>query len=515
MGFTVTFIGAGSIGFTRKLVADLLSVAEFADLTIKLHDIDADNLDRIAQLLARDIDANHSRARVHRTTDRREALRDARYVINVARIGGLEAFRHDVEIPLRYGVDQCVGDTLCAGGIFYAQRGIANILDLCRDIRECAEPGARLLNYANPMAMLTWAANTWGGVDCIGLCHGVQGGHAQLTRVIELLWNRDRGHAAGDPDYRTITTDEVDIVCAGINHQTWYVRVEHEGVDWRPRLLEGFRLHPDFRDTEKVRIDMLERFGAYSTESNGHLSEYLPWYRKRPEEIADWISLDAWILGESAGYLRHCSERRNWFEEDFPRWLQEPPHRFTLDRRSEEHGGFIIEALETGRIYRGHFNRTNRGTIDNLPADCVIEAPGYVDRTGLHMTQVGALPLGCAAVCQRAVDVQRLAVQAAIDADIDLLRQAMLLDPLVGAVCNPPEVVQMVDDMLIALGAWMPQWQGEVERARERQDRARTDGTRLPTRDDYRGAARREQRTVAELQAEGRIASDAESVGTR
>ena len=202
--------------------------------------------------------------------------------------------------------------------------------------------------------------------------------------------------------------------------------------------------HPEISKREKVRIDMLRRFGYFSTESNGHLSEYVSWYRKRPEEINDWICLDEWILGETGGYLRKCTEGRNWFKADFPNWLKEDPRRFEPDARSEEHGSYILEGLETGRLYRGHFNRVNNGLISNLPDDAIIEGPGYVDASGLQMVNVGDLPLGCAAVCQQSINVQRLAVEAAVHGDDEFTAQAVLLDPLVGATCNPPEV--LVDD---------------------------------------------------------------------
>ncbi|HUJ74639.1 MAG TPA: alpha-glucosidase/alpha-galactosidase, partial [bacterium] len=200
MGLKIAFIGAGSIEFTRKLIADLLTVPAFEDAEIRLMDIDRGNLERVSGLVERDLAVNgKKRVTLKNTLDQREAVKDARYVLSVARIGGLPAFHLDVEIPLRYGVDQCVGDTICAGGIMYGQRTIPFILDLCKDIREAAAADAMLLNYVNPMAMNTWAANAEGGVRTVGLCHGVQHGHTQIA------------HALGLPK------KEVDIVCAGIN----------------------------------------------------------------------------------------------------------------------------------------------------------------------------------------------------------------------------------------------------------------------------------------------------------
>lgn len=202
-GLKIAIIGAGSVGFTRTLVRDILCVPELRDAEFALTDINPHNLAMVREILERMVAANNLPTRITATENRREALAGARYVVNVTRIGGLEAFAEDIRIPLRYGVDQCVGDTLCAGGIMYGQRSIAAILDFCRNIREVAEPDARLINYANPMAMNTWAAIDHGGVDTIGLCHGIQHGAKQMAEVL----------GAEKPD-------DLDYVCTGINHQT-------------------------------------------------------------------------------------------------------------------------------------------------------------------------------------------------------------------------------------------------------------------------------------------------------
>jgi alpha-galactosidase len=477
MSFKVAFIGAGSIGFTRGILRDLLAVPEFHDVQVAFTDINSHNLEMVTELCQRDIHENGLSIEIQSTTDRRAALQDANYVLCTIRVGGLKAFATDVDIPLQYGVDQCVGDTLCAGGIMYGQRGIAEMLKICRDIREVSASDALLLNYANPMAMMTWACNKYGGVRTIGLCHGVQHGHQQIAEVFGLK------------------QEEVNIICAGINHQTWYVQIRHNGEDLTGRLLEAFEQHPDFARTEKVRIDMLRRFGYYSTESNGHLSEYVPWYRKRADEIHEWIDMGNWINGETGGYLRVCTEGRNWFETDFPNWLKDPALVYTEENRSQEHGSYIIEGLETGRVYRGHFNVVNNGVISNLPDDAIIEAPGYVDRNGISMPHVGDLPLGPAAVCNVSISVQRLAVEAAVHGDDKLLRQAFMMDPLVGAVCNPKEIWQMVDEMLVAQAAWLPQYEDAVTEAKKRL----AAGNLIPTR-DYEGAARLKVKTVEEMQ---------------
>ena len=473
--FKITFIGAGSIGFTRTLLTDIMTVPALRGIEIVFTDINQRNLDMVTKLCQRDLDENGVKIKIHSTTDRREALEGAKYIINCVRIGGLEAFQTDVDIPLKYGVDQCVGDTLCAGGIMYGQRGIAAILDFCKDIREVAEPGALMLNYANPNAMMTWAANKYGGVNTIGLCHGVQGSHWQIAKAL--------GYEQKD----------VDIICAGINHQTWYISVKHKGEDLTGKILAAYEKDPELSKNEKVRIDMLRRFGYYSTESNGHLSEYVSWYRKRPEEIMNWIDLSTWGYGETGGYLRICNEERNWFVDEFPAWMKGPAKKYDSEIRSHEHGSYIIEGLETGKIFRGHFNVMNNGCITNLPSECVVEVPGYVDANGVSIPKVGDLPPGCAAVCSQSIWVQKLAVEAAVKGDIMLLRQAMMMDPLTGAVCTPPEIDQMTDEMLVACEDLLPQYKDAIVHAKKR-----LSGPLLPTK-QTQGAARLPIKTVEEM----------------
>ena len=410
MSFKVAFIGAGSIGFTRGLLADILTVPEFHDIEVAFTDINPDNLRMVTQLCQRDIDENGLSIKIHATLDRREAFKDAKYVINCVRIGMLEAFATDVEIPA---------------------------------------PGCILLSYSNPNAMVTWACNKYGGVETYGLCHGVQHGHEQIAKAL----GRER--------------KDVDIICAGLNHQTWYISVKTDGKERTGELYELMK-QAEFAKDENVRLDVMKNFGFYSTESNGHLSEYLMWYRKRPEDMEKWINYSSWIQGETAGYLRVCKEGRNWFETDFPNWLKEPAKKYIPEKRSLEHGSYIIEGLETGRAYRGHFNVMNNGAITNLPDECVVEVPCYVDYNGVSIPKVGDLPLGCAAICSQSVWVQKLAVEAAVRGDINLLRQAAMMDPLTGAVCTPDEIIQMVDEMLVAGAEWLPQYAKEIERAKKR-----------------------------------------------
>ena len=305
--------------------------------------------------------------------------------------------------------------------------------------------------------------------------------------------------------------EEIDIVCSGINHQTWYLDIRHNGRKIeQEKLLAALEGHNVFAQQEKVRIDVLKRFGYYSTESNGHLSEYLPWYRKRPDEIANWISTDEWIHGETGGYLRYTTENRNWFEEDFPKFLEDAGTQLK-GPRTDEHASWILEALETGRVYRGHFNVKNGGIITNLPDDCIIESPGFVDRFGINMVEGIELPAACAATCIASINVQRMSVQAAMTGDVNLLKQAVLHDPLVGAICTPDEVWQMVDEMLVAQAEWLPQYADAIPAAIERMKTSK-----VKTR-DWAGAARLEVRNVEELRAnsKAKVVAEGHGLGTK
>ena len=421
MSFKLAIIGAGSLVFARTLFTDIMSVPEFRDIEIAFTDINADNLEKVTYLCQRDLEANGIHTKIQSTLNRREAFKDARYIVNCVRVGCLEGFEKDVEIPLKYG-----------------------------------------------------------GVPTIGLCHGEIHGEHQIAEALH------------------IPHEELDFICAGINHQTWYISVKHHGVEMLDRIRDEFDKVEQFNRQEKVRIDILKRFGYYSTESNGHLSEYVAWYRKRPEEIERWIDTSDWIHGETGGYLRVTREERDWFETDYPKIAQEPPKKYDGSCRSKEHGSYILEALETGRRYRGHFNVMNEGCITNLPFECVVEVPCYVDGNGISVPKVGDLPLGCAAVCSQSIWVQKLSVEAAVHGDVQLLKQAAMMDPLTGAVCNPPEIWQMIDEMLIAEEEWLPQYTEAIAAAKENFAK----GNLIPTKEDYRGAVRIRQKTVAEIEKE-------------
>lgn len=441
----IALIGAGSVAFTRLLLMDILAVPELQDAEIRLMDISDTNLQTAVSLSEHVIGKHALPVTLVATTDRREALRDADFVIVTIRVGGWEAYRHDIEIPLKYGVGQCVGDTLGPGGVFYALRTIPVLLDIAADMRELC-PNALMMNYTNPMAMNTWALQRAGGIRAIGLCHGVQHTSHLLARALG------------------VPAKELDYIAAGINHQTWFVKVEHKSVDMTGRLLEAFESKPELMKIEPVRVDVLRRFGYFSTESNGHLSEYLPWYRKNAEELEQkWVYDGKFSGGATAGYLNFLPERQVAYEETLAKWLNGTEPFITLGQRSVEHASYIIEALVTGRTYRAHLNVPNDGLIPNLPQGSIVELPCYVDRTGIHPVHVGPLPLACAATCRASISVQEMAVEAALTGNRELVKQAVLHDPLTAAVCGTEEVWAMCDEMFEALEPWMPQF-GEERR---------------------------------------------------
>jgi len=337
-------------------------------------------------------------------------------------------------------VDQCVGDTLGPGGIFYALRTIPVIVGIAKDMEEVC-PNALFLNYSNPMAMNSWAVRKSSSVRFVGLCHGVQGGARQIATALG------------------VPLEELEYVCAGINHQTWFTKVAHRGVDLTDKVPDAFKKNEQLMKNEPLRIDVMERFGYYATESNGHLSEYLPWYRKGTQEQKErWYDREVWYGGETGGYLRICREARNGYRDHYEKRMSGEEEMFKIGERSHEHGSYILEALETGRRYWGCFNVGNTGLITNLPYGCTVELPCIVDSNGIQPTFVGDLPPQCAATCSASVNVQGMAVEAALTGNRQLVRLAVLHDPLTAAVCTPDGVWAMCDEMFDSLKPWLPQF---------------------------------------------------------
>lgn len=435
----VTLIGAGSVVFARILCGDLLLTPALRDCTISLMDIDPARLERARQIVARLIEQLNVPARVEATLDRREAVRGADFVITTFQQGGLEAYALDIEIPKHYGVEQCVGDTLGPGGVFRSLRSIPVLVGLGQELDEVA-PDALLLNYTNPMAANCWGYDVITGRPHVGLCHSVQG-------TSELL--------AGWLD---VPINEITYKVAGINHQAWFLEFKRGQEDLRPRLPAAVR-DPQRRGAEPVRIDLFEHFGYFVTESSGHGSEYVPYFRKtaamvEKELVPRFTTPDTYWYGwgRTGGCLQYCIDRQ---AEAFAADMEDQP---APTERSQEYGSRIIEAMVTNQTFRANCNVPNHGLIDNLPEGCCVEVPCLVDGNGVQPTRVGRLPTQLAALNRTNVNVQELIVEAARTGDTEAVHHAVMLDPLTAAACTLPQIHAMVDELLAAQTQWLPQF---------------------------------------------------------
>jgi len=428
----VAIIGAGSVVFCKTLILDIMATPGLEETEFVLMAPSTGKTSQVKAFLDRVIAHNRLKAKATVTTDRREALAGADYVIASFQIGGVTAFEADYKIPLKYGVDQCIGDTLGPGGVFRALRSIPVILDVARDMEELC-PKALLLNYVNPMAMVCWALGET-NVRYVGLCHGVQ-------TTLDLI-----------SGYVGVPKHEIDFVTGGINHMGWFLKLEHNGRDLYPELRERFE-DPAFYVNEKVRGEVFRHFGYFMTESTGHLSEYVPWFRKSRQALDLYCDEPAFGGESGAAYewSRYVAEK--YMMRDL---LADEPA--VLPPRSVEYCAYIIEALETGRTFRFSGNLRNNGMITNLPDDCCAEGMVFADRNGLHRTLIGELPPQCAALNLTNINVQRLAVLAAKTGDPETVVQAVALDPLTSSVLTLREIREMVTEMLDAQREWLPQF---------------------------------------------------------
>ena len=436
----IALIGAGSLVFGKTLMEDFLGTPALAGSEYRLMALTHRRLDRMTSFVDRMIRDNGVKATVKATTDRREALRGADYVVVMIQVGGVDAFQHDYEIPMKYGVDNCIGDTMGAGGIFRAQRHIPALLEIAAEMKELC-PKALLLNYANPMAMCCWALGTREGLRFVGLCHGVQ-------TTMDLI-----------ASYTGCRKEEIDFVAAGINHMAWFLRLEKDGKDLYPLLKSNFE-KPGYYVNEKVRGEVMRHFGWFMTESTGHLSEYLPWFRKNKKGLELYCD-EPGFGGESGAYYHYSRMIDDKFQKVDPLSFESTK----LGQRSAEYCSHIIEAELTGSVFRLNGNIRNDSYITNLPNGCCVEVPIYVDRTGLHPTHIGALPGPLAALNMTNVLVQGLSVEAALNGDTEMLVEAAALDPLTSAVLTLKEIRDMTSELLEAERAWLPQFAGKKVRA--------------------------------------------------
>jgi alpha-galactosidase len=435
----ITFIGAGSLVFTRNLTNDILLTPALSGSTIALMDVDAQRLEQSRQIVQSMIDRRGSKATVVATLDRKQAIEGSDYVITTFQQGGLDAYKLDIEIPQQYGVEQCVGDTLGPGGVFRALRTIPVLIDICSDIDQLA-PEALLLNYVNPMAANCWAIAAGTGLPHVGLCHSVQGTSELLAKWIQVPY------------------DDVIFFCAGINHQAFFLEFRTKQEDLYPKIFAAVE-DPAVYGQEPVRIDLLKHFGYFVTESSGHASEYVPYFRKNAkmvnndlvpqftDQVNDWFE-----FGRTGGYLRHCFDRVQKFEQEYDSILQGE----LSSERTHEYGAQIIEAIETNRSITINGNVPNDDLIDNLPAGCCVEVPCLVNANGVQPVKVGPLPPQLAALNRTNINVQELIVEAALTGSREAVYHAVMLDPLTSAVCTLPQIHELVDKMLAAEAQWLP-----------------------------------------------------------
>ena len=434
----IAFIGAGSLGFTRGLVRDILTFPLLKDATLTLMDIDAERLDFAQRACQKIVDMGNYPARVEATMDRAEALDGADAVLCTILAGGVDVWRTDIEIPKEYGVDTNIGDTRGPSGVFRALRTIPVMVSIVKDMeRYC--PEATLLNYTNPMAMLCRAMQRESSTRLTGLCHSVQGSAGMLARWI------------GAP------FDEITYTCAGINHQAWYLDYKWNGEDAYPLIRKAITEDADIYNQEIVRNEMYLHLDYYVTESSGHNSEYNWWFRKRPDLIEKYCTDGTgWNPGTYAYILKEYERRKDEWLGEAQAWLaKERP--ITL-ARGHEYAANIINALQGGDIYWFNGNVPNTSIITNLPEGVCVEVPVFVDKAGLHPVHVGPLPPQCLALNHVSVMVEEMAVEAALTGDPRLVFQSIAYDPLSAAVLSLAEIKQMVNEMLRQNQDHLPQF---------------------------------------------------------
>lgn len=430
----VTLVGAGSADFARELLTDILCTPGLERGTFGLVDIDAERLElshRMAEYLiarsGRDWD-------VIASTDRTQVLDNSDYVINTIEVAGLPNVRHDYEIPLRYGVDQCIGDTIGPGGLFKALRTLPSWLDILDDV-EIYAPNALVMNYTNPMSLTVLTGVRYSELPIVGLCHSI---HYTLEQLSGYL---------GIPEH------EIDWRAAGINHLAWFVRLERDGEDLYPLLRERIR-NPEIYEQDPVRFDMMLHLGAFVTESSGHTSEYTPYYRKRPDLIAKYTRPG--YRGESGFYANNWPRWRRESDDQLRRYLSgEEPYEM---ERGPEFASVIMQAMETNVPAVIYGNVYNTGLIDNLPQDGVVEVPCVVDNKGVRPTWFGSLPTHLAALDAQHMAFHDLVATAVLEQDREAAVHALMIDPLTAAVCSPGEIRAMFDEIVAAEQGYLPEF---------------------------------------------------------
>jgi alpha-galactosidase len=465
----ITFLGAGS-AFTANVLRDVMLIPDLPGGEFRLVDIDAKRLKittKLIESLTGYMREKHGVDwKVVANTDRRRVLRGTDYIINCIEVSGIECVRHDNDIPLRYGIDQCIGDTIGPGGAFKALRTVPAWLEILADIERFC-PGALVLNYTNPMSIMTLAAVRSTSAQVVGLCHSVQGTSKKMANVAKVPY------------------EEMAWRCAGINHLAWLTELTHRGRDLYPRIFRRAREDKAVYETDPVRFDMMFHFGAFITESSGHLSEYLPYYRKRPDLLKRYAR-DGYRGGSSfyadnwPKWRRDCDKRRDKLARDITAMDMKRGHEYASD---------IIEAHWLNRPKVIYASVLNRGLIENLPRDGVVEVATMVNHTGFHPCRFGPLPPQMAALCASHMPVFDLMVRGLKSRDREAVYHALQLDPLSAAVCCPAEIRSMTDEMALAEKRFIPAWMTRGVKAPPRRARRSTvlGGGRMNRRTRDRG----------------------------
>ncbi|KLU39383.1 MAG: glycoside hydrolase family 4 [Peptococcaceae bacterium 1109] len=426
----IAIIGAGSM-FTRHLAVDILSIAGLDEGEFALVDIDPKRLELAHKLVEMVINRLGKNWKVRSSTERRDALAGADFVINQIEVHGLDTVKLEFEIPLKYGVKQCIGDTLGPGGLFKTLRTLPAWIDIVRDIEDLA-PNTTILNYTNPMSAVTLATTRITDIPIVGLCHSVQGTSQKLADMLEVPY------------------EELKWECAGINHMSWFTTLEHNGRDMYPVLREKAK-DPEFLALDPVRLDAMLYLGAFVTESSGHFSEYIPYYRKR-QDLID----------------KHCSVGYNgatgFYANEWPTWrantdreiqqLIAGEKELSLEK-SHEYAAVIIEAMVKNDPKVIYGNVKNTGLIENLPQDGIVEVACMINRNGINPCYYGRLPEHLAALNRSNMAFFELAVEAVLQKDRQMATQALMLDPLTAAVCSLDEIKAMFDELYEAEKAYI------------------------------------------------------------
>ncbi len=432
------FIGAGSHNFSRSLARDILSYPAFRDATIALVDIDPEGLENARRAIQRIVDEGGYPARIEATTDRREALPGADGVVSMLMAQPLSVFRRDLEICEKYGVSINVGDTRNVAGIFRFLRTVPVMLDILKDVRELC-PGAVLLNYTNPMAMLCRAMQEAAPeVVTTGLCHSVQGGIEKFAKILD------------------IPKEEIQYTCAGINHMAYYLKLTRNGEDLYPELRRITFSDPAVYEADIVRNEVFRAFGYYVTESSGHFSEYSPWFRKRRDTLEKYCYHGtSWNTGRTNFTIEVREERARNYEADLKKFLTEPVDL----ARGNEYASCIFNALfGDGEMYKFNGNVRNFGLIDNLPEGACVEVPVLASKNGIEPMHVGRVPDAVLPLMALSSQIEEMAVRASFEGDRELVYQAVCYDPLTASVLDLSEIRALVDELFAFSEPYLPQF---------------------------------------------------------